>query len=75
MVPVVTRPFENDTLQSDEALLPADEADLVLLLRRVARNLTRMEHKMLQVGSESYGLSAASRAVHLALVELGEHIA
>jgi len=34
-----------------------------------------MEHKMLQVGSESYGLSAAPRAVHLALVELSEHIA
>lgn len=63
-------PFESRTAfvaDTHEPLLTPTKQRIVDLLRRVADDLDRLETSD---SSDSYSLTAASRAVHLALVEL-----
>ncbi len=62
----MSRPFESDApfLRS---LAPMGEVEIVVWLRRAA---TALENLPVQGGAHALRLQGASRAVHLALVEL-----
>lgn len=63
------RPFESDpTVLGTSSLVPTKDG-VVGLLHRVARELDILERSLVH-GGESASIAAASRAVHLALVEL-----
>jgi len=63
-------PFETDLPEPHATLLRVEKADVIGLLHRVARDLIRLEHSLLRDGQETLAVLEASRAVHLALVEL-----
>lgn len=64
------RPFESDPPAMETSLVAPTKEDIVGLLRRAARDLDSLERSLTR-GGETVCLVAASRAVHLALVELG----
>jgi hypothetical protein len=64
-------PFDSEDPERHEPLLAVDKAGLVVLLQRIARELTRLENSPLQDGEETLGVWEAARAVQLALVALG----
>lgn len=65
----MSRPFETEApfLQS---LAPTGEAEIVALLRRVAGALGELVNVPPRGGADALRLEGASRAIHLALVEL-----
>jgi hypothetical protein len=66
----VTRPFEFEFATTPESLVEVKKAALVEVLRRVVADLDKLERSVIQGDSEAVRLAAASRAIHLALVEL-----
>lgn len=64
------RPFESDPSAMQTFSVVATKEDIVVLLRRAARDLDTLESSLMR-GGEAVSFAAASRAVHLALVELG----
>lgn len=64
------RPFETDTPSAATFLVPATTEQVIRLLRRAADDLKALEESSLRGGADNLHLVAASRAVHLALVEL-----
>jgi hypothetical protein len=64
------RPFETDTPSAASALVPATTEQVIRLLRRAGDDLKALEASSLRGSADNAHLVAASRAVHLALVEL-----
>ncbi len=70
MITVMTRPFETDTPSAATFLVPATTEQVIRLLRQAADDLKVLEKSSLRGGVDHLHFVAASRAVHLALVEL-----
>jgi hypothetical protein len=66
----MTRPFESDAPTVLASLVAASEDEIVGVLRRVLRDLARLEQSPMQSGGDAYRFASASRAIHVALVEL-----
>lgn len=63
-------PFDSEVPEPHSALVPPEKEDVIALLKQVARDLERLERHPTGSTGEALGLDAASRAVHLALLEL-----
>jgi hypothetical protein len=66
----MTRPFESDAPTSLASLLTASEDEIMGVLRRVLCDLARLEQSPLRSGDDAHRFASASRAIHVALVEL-----
>jgi hypothetical protein len=64
----MTPPFEAGEMAGTASSVLADESSVAESLRRVAHELERLERHA--AGDLAYRLDSASRAIHLALVQL-----